>query len=136
MLKGSFIFFYLYIILEKVYHHQVKAKRKNRVNIMKQFRFSFLLSYLVEVNNTLFKWYNCHVTYLSSEIWVNVKDNVRTMNPIPVTYFGNYACLTEGVPWNSSNFRQTFHSILVYDMTNRLVSVFRFSNFTVLYYRW
>ena len=33
-----------------------------------------------------------------SEIWVNVKDNVRTMNPFPVTYFGNNACLTEGVP--------------------------------------
>ena len=37
---------------------------------------------------------SCHM----SEIWVNVKDNVRTMNTIPVTYFGYHACLTEGVP--------------------------------------
>ena len=40
---------------------------------------------------------SCHISVLS-EIWVNVKDNVWTMNPIPVTYFGNHACLTEGVP--------------------------------------
>ena len=40
---------------------------------------------------------SCHLSVLS-EIWGNVKDNVRTMNPIPVTYFGNNACLTEGVP--------------------------------------
>ena len=32
-----------------------------------------------------------------SEICVNVKDNVQTMNPIPVTYFGNNTCLTQGV---------------------------------------
>ena len=31
---------------------------------------------------------SCHISVLS-EIWVNVKDNVWTMNPIPVTYFGN-----------------------------------------------
>ena len=53
-------------------------------------------------------------------------------NPIPVTYLGNHVCLEQGVPWNSSNFRETFHSILVCDMTNTLVSVFKFFNFTVL----
>ena len=46
-----------------------------------------------------------------SEIWVNVKDNVRTMNPIPVTYFGNNAYLMDGVPRSSSDLRVTFHSI-------------------------
>ena len=40
---------------------------------------------------------SCHVSVLS-EFWINVKNNVRTINPIPVTYFGNHACLTEGVP--------------------------------------
>ena len=69
---------------------------------------------------------SCHISVLS-EIWVKVKDNVWTINPIPVTYFGNHACLTEGVPWNSSNFRVTFHSILVCDLANALVSVLRFS---------
>ena len=53
MLKGSFIFFYLLIILEKIFHPQVKAKKKNHVNIMKQCRFLFLVPYLVEVNNAL-----------------------------------------------------------------------------------
>ena len=58
-----------------------------------------------------------HISVLS-EIWVNVKDNVWTMNPIPVTSFGNNACLTEGVPSSSSTFRVTFHSILVCDLIN------------------
>ena len=40
---------------------------------------------------------SCHISVLS-EIWANFKDNVWAMNPIPVTYFGNNACLTEGVP--------------------------------------
>ena len=73
---------------------------------------------------------SCHISVLS-EIWVYVKDNVRTMNPILVTYFSNHACLTEGVPSNSSNFRVTFYTILLCDMTNALVNVFRFFNFTV-----
>ena len=40
---------------------------------------------------------SCQISVLN-EIWVNVKDNVRTMNLIPVAYFGNNACLKEGVP--------------------------------------
>ena len=39
----------------------------------------------------------CYIPVFS-EIWVNVKDNVRRMNPIPVTYIGNNTCLTDGVP--------------------------------------
>ena len=60
---------------------------------------------------------SCHLSVLS-EIWGNVKDNVRTMNPIPVTYFGNNACLMDGVPRSSSNLRVTCHSILLCDLTN------------------
>ena len=56
-------------------------------------------------------------------------------NPIPVSYFGIPACLEQGVPWNSSNFKVTLHSILVCDMTNKLATVFRVCNFTVVYYR-
>ena len=40
---------------------------------------------------------SCHLSVLS-KIWGNVKHNVRTMNLIPVTYFGNNAYLMEGVP--------------------------------------
>ena len=40
---------------------------------------------------------SCHISVLS-EFWVNVTNNVRTMNLIPVTYFGNHACLMEGAP--------------------------------------
>ena len=47
---GKLYLFYLQIILEKVFHPQVKEKRKNHVNIiMKQCRFLFLVSYFVEV---------------------------------------------------------------------------------------
>ena len=56
-------------------------------------------------------------------------------NLIPVTYFSNHACLKQGVPGNSSNFRVTLQSILVCDMTNTLATVFRVCNFTVVYYR-
>ena len=54
-------------------------------------------------------------------------------NPVPVTYFGNHACLEQGVPWDSSNFRVTLHSILVSDMTNTLATVFNvfFRFFTI-----
>ena len=78
---------------------------------------------------------SCHISVLS-EICLNVKDSVRTMDPILITYSGNHACLTEGVPRNSSHFRVTFHSVMLCDMTDTLVSVFRFFNFTVLYYQW
>ena len=76
---------------------------------------------------------SCH-RFVLSQIWVNVKENVQIMNPIPVTYFGDNACLT-GVPLSSSNFRVTFHSVRVCDLTNTQVSVFRCFKFTVLYYR-
>ena len=54
-------------------------------------------------------------------------------NPISVIDFSDYACLEQGVPWNSNNLRLTFHSAQVCNVTNTPVSVFRLSNFTI---RW